>query len=135
MRARLGQLYIRYIGRVMNFKKMFRNVFIGLFVLCICGFGFVIWQIQSSLDEWRGTAQAAHPDAGDDVDALIAYVQSDLHTLRERNYAVWTLGRIRDGRALPILEGYLSGEKCEHDSKLCQKELKKAIELCKSNKK
>ena len=119
----------------MNFKKVCRIVVIGLLVClvcCACLLGLLRWKIQSSLDQYCAIAQAVHPHPGDAVAALLDYVQSDSHTLRERNLAVWALGQARDSRALSIIERYFSGEKCDHDSNLCQSELNKAIMLCKS---
>jgi HEAT repeat protein len=73
-------------------------------------------------------AVLAHP--GDRIPALLAYVESPKHTLRERNRAVWALGQLADARALPVLEKYLTGGDCEHGRLLCQHELRKAIRLC-----
>ena len=118
----------------MNSEKVYRNIVIGLvgcLICCACLLGLIRWQIQSGLEEQCAIAQVAHPYPGDAVAAMLEYVQSDLHTLRQRNLAVWALGQARDSRALPIFARYLSGEKCDHDSKLCQSELKKAIILCK----
>ena len=67
---------------------------------------------------------------GDPVVALIAYVDTPSHILRERNRAVWALGQLGDRRALPVLEKYFTGEPCRHDEALCQRELAKAIRLC-----
>jgi hypothetical protein len=92
--------------------------------------GFLHFSIQSDVDEFSARAQASFPSPGDDVSALIAYVQSDRHSLRERNHAVWSLGQLRDSRALPVLEAAFTGEPCHHDVALCQRELKKAIALC-----
>jgi hypothetical protein len=99
-------------------------------VLCAAALGYVRQRIQWGLDRWCMTAQAAHPHPGDDVAALLAYVQSDTHSLQERNYAVWALGQARDPRALPVLEGYVTGAPCDHARGLCQHELGKAIALC-----
>ena len=99
-------------------------------VLCASALGVLRHQIQSGLDRWCLTAQAAHPHPGDDVAALLDYVQSDAHSLRERDHAVWALGQARDRRALPVLEGYRTGKSCDHDRDLCQYELGKAIALC-----
>ena len=121
-------------GEIMNSRKVCRNIIIVLFaglICCVCLLGFVRRIIQSGLDRQCAIAQTAHPHPGDTVAAMLEYVQSDLHTLKERNLAVWSLGQARDSRALPILERYFSGEKCDHDSKLCQSELEKAIMLCK----
>ena len=87
----------------MNLKKLYRRFFIVLVVFVICFVILVVflrWKIQSALDQWCATAQAAHHHPGDAVAALLEYVESDLHTLRERNSAVWALGQVRDSRAL-----------------------------------
>ena len=81
---------------------------------------------------------SAHADAlaaqrefrGDRVEALVQFVESEHHTLRERNRAVWALGRMRDRRGLPVLEKHYSGGDCDHARFLCQRELRKAIDLC-----
>jgi len=100
-------------------------------VLCAGALGVLRHWIQSDLDKWCMTAQAAHAHLGDDVAAMLDYVQSDRHSLSERNGAVRALGQTRDPRALPVLEGYLTSESCDHDRRLCQHELGKAISLCK----
>jgi hypothetical protein len=116
----------------MDFKKLRKVVtiaFVACVVLCACAIGFMRWSIQSGSDEWCAKAQEAHPHSGDDVAALIAYVQSDSHSLHDRNLAVWALGQARDERALPVLLTFVTGETCDHSKYLCQYELKKAVEL------
>jgi len=71
-----------------------------------------------------------HPHADDDGLALIEFLRAYEHPLAERNHAVWALGRLRDARALPLLEDFYTGEECEHDAALCQSELEKAIARC-----
>jgi hypothetical protein len=99
--------------------------------LGIGGYGYLHWTIQSSLDKHSLMAQKAHPHAGDEVSALIAYVESESHSLRQRNLAVWALGQLPDSRALPVLERFCTGQPCNHDKFLCQRELTRAISLCK----
>ncbi len=89
----------------------------------------VCWSIRSSVKAI--CAEATQEYAGDRVEALIAYVNSESHSLRDRNHAVWALGQIGDRRALPVLEGFYTGGPCNHDKYLCQRELQKAIKLCK----
>jgi hypothetical protein len=116
----------------MDFKKLRKVVtiaFVACVVLCACVLGCMRWSIQNGLDEWCAKAQEAHPHSGDDVVALIAYVQSDSHSLHDRNLAVWALGQARDERALPVLQAFVAGETCDHSKYLCQHELKKALEL------
>jgi hypothetical protein len=110
-----------------------RIAFLALFVALVLGAtasGVLRQWIQSGLDQWCRTAQAAHPHPGDHVAALLEYVQDEGHSLAQRNHAVWALGQARDRRALPVLETHLTGGPCDHAHHLCQYELSKAIALC-----
>ena len=69
---------------------------------------------------------------GDGVQALIAYVDTEGYPLADRNRAVWALGQLGDARATPTLESHYSGSQCDHTRRLCQHELKKAIDLIRS---
>jgi hypothetical protein len=73
---------------------------------------------------------AAREFGGDEVSALCALVQSDSHTLRRRDEAVYALGQLADPRALATLERYETGRPCDHEHGLCQYELRKAIDRC-----
>ena len=77
------------------------------------------------------SAEAVQEQPGDQVLALMAYVESEKHSLRERNHAVWALGQLGDPRALSVLNRYFTGAPCDHEHTLCQYELSKAIRLCK----
>jgi len=66
---------------------------------------------------------------GDNIEALIQYVDDTAMSFRNRNRAVWALGQLGDPRALAVLRLHYSGEPCSHDTALCQRELGKAIEL------
>ena len=103
---------------------------VACIVLCGAAVAGIYWDIHRSVQHYCAVAQQAHPCPGDDVEALIAYMNSPEHSLRERNLAVWTLGRLQDPRALPALGAVYTGEPCDHDRCLCQYELKKAIKLC-----
>ena len=87
------------------------------------------FDIRSSVKEI--SAEATQQYSGDRIEALMAYVDSKNISLRQRNRAVWALGQIGDERALPTLEKSYTGGPCDHDSRLCQGELQKAIKLCK----
>jgi hypothetical protein len=116
----------------MHLKKL-RKVLAICFVLCLvfCAgwLAFARVSIQNGLDEWCEKAQEAHPHEGDNVAALIAYVQSESHSLHDRDLAVWALGQARDERALPVLQTFVTNEECDHSKYLCQSELEKALEL------
>jgi len=99
-------------------------------VLCLTAVVFIgtVWLIESGV---RAVSEAAlHDQPGDVVLALMEYVESPNHTLRDRNRAVWALGRLRDPRALPVLKRHFTDGACDHDRLLCQHELRKAIALC-----
>ena len=105
-------------------------VAIGVLV-CGSALGGIMWQIHQRVRLNCQNAQRAHPRPGDDVAALIDFMNSDSHALWDRTHrGVWTLGRLRDPRALPALEAVQTGEPCDHENNLCQYELGKAIELC-----
>lgn len=67
---------------------------------------------------------------GDPVTALLAVANSSDATLEAKNQAIWALGQLGNSRALPTLEALVTNEKCDHSLKLCQRELEKAIPLC-----
>lgn len=117
----------------MQTKRTLRIAAIVLAVLlCLGGLtcGAMLWHIHASTRQYCSMAQQAHPHAGDDVASLIDFMKSDAHSWRQRNLAVWTLGRLRAPAALPALESVYTGGECHHDTQLCQHELQKAISLC-----
>jgi hypothetical protein len=86
------------------------------------------WSVRSGVHAASAAALYAQP--GDRVLALMAYVESPTHALPARNRAVWALGQLGDARALPVLEKHFTGGECDHDRALCQRELRKALRLC-----
>jgi len=117
-------------SRVAPWKRRIASALMILGALAVVVYVAISLVIGSSVRELAAVAQREHPQAGDDVTALIAYVDSPAHTLRDRNRAAWALGQLGDARALPVLEEQLTGKPCAHDSALCQHELGKAIRLC-----
>lgn len=99
----------------------------GAAVLLAAALAAVAWSIRSGVETTSAVALREYP--GDRVLALISYAESEGHAFRDRNRAVWALGRLRDARALPMLERHYVGEPCNHESTLCQRELRKAITL------
>ncbi len=72
-------------------------------------------------------AEAMREYPGDRIEAVLAYVESERHSLKKRNKAVWALGYLGDKRAVPVLKKHFTGGPCEHDKYLCQGERGKAI--------
>ena len=110
-------------------RKVLTVTAITCLVVSVCALGAIRLNIQNGLDAWCARAQEADPHPGDDVAALIAYVQSDSHSLRDRDQAVWALGQARDERSLPVLQAFVTDAECDHSKHLCQNELEKALEL------
>jgi hypothetical protein len=102
----------------------------ALVALAAAGLGWMLLSISSSVRETIRIAQRDHPRPKDDLGALVAYLDSGTHALKERELAIWTLGRLRDARALPALEKYYTGRQCDHRTTICQYELVKALRLC-----
>jgi len=92
-------------------------------------YGIACWNIRSGVKEICAEAMQEYP--GDRIEALMAYMQSEKHSFKNRNSAAWALGQIGDRRALSVLEKCYIGKPCDHDKYLCQRELKKAIDMCK----
>ncbi len=67
---------------------------------------------------------------GDRALALMQFVESDRHEMRQRNRAIWALGQLGDPRALPLLRKHFTGGESDGRTELSQYELKKAIALC-----
>jgi hypothetical protein len=79
-----------------------------------------------------GIAQQKY--SGKAEDALISFLQDESNSFHDRTHiAIWTLGMLKSGRALPVLRGYYTddpkGITChgKHDQMLCQYSLHKAI--------
>ncbi len=102
---------------------------IGISILLLF---FVITGTWIGYEAKRQCSDAIHEYGGDCVEALILQLNDEHRGYRARNDAVWTLGQMGDGRALPILESYYSGNipaREPLDKSISQYELKKAIRL------
>lgn len=98
-------------------------VFIALFGL------FIIAELMIGLGARRFIQIAQDRFPGDRITALISMVECESCNMNDRNHAVWTLGQLTDRRALPVLENYYTGDKCDHTNRICQYELEKALKL------
>lgn len=86
--------------------------------------GFRMW-IQSDINQFSGNALNQY--GGDRVEALIAVLNSETESLKNKNDAIWTLSYIGDERALPVLRNLQTFQECNHSKQVCQRELKRAI--------
>jgi hypothetical protein len=113
-----------------NFKKWTVRISAILLITLLALISVAELMIGSGVRRFSQIAQEQFP--GDRVRALVAMVECESCDLRDRNHAVWALGQLADHRALPVLEKYYTGEKCDHLHKICQYELKKALRLARS---
>jgi len=67
---------------------------------------------------------------GDPETALISVAASEEMELSIRNRAIWALGQLGSSKAFPTLQSMLTGLECDHETKVCQKEVNKAVEAC-----
>ncbi|HET6557277.1 MAG TPA: hypothetical protein VFG54_08180 [Prolixibacteraceae bacterium] len=86
--------------------------------------GLRVW-IKSDID--KHVSYAVNQYGGDRVEALIGVLNSETAGLKAKNDAIWTLTYIGDQRALPVLKSLQTGQECDHDRSVCQRELKRAI--------
>ena len=109
-------------------KKHWRKIVITAVSTPVVVF-LALWLIIGmSVRDAVSNAQASHP--GNPVTALIAVVTSEDADLSERNRSIWALGQLGSPDALPTLQSLVVDEKCDHESKICQYELEKAIKAC-----
>jgi len=115
--------------RFVSLKRVLVYGVLSCLVLVLVMFVTVCFSIRSGVKEMSAEATKEYP--GNRVEALIAYVSSESHSLKKRNRAVWALGQIGDKNALAVLESFYTGGGCYHEKQLCQRELKHAIYGCK----
>ena len=118
-------------SRVAIVRKALVYGTLSCLALILVAFVMICFSIRSGVKEISAEATQQYP--GDRIEALITYVESENISFRQRNLAVWALGRIGDKRALPVLSEYYNGGPCDHERRLCQGELEKAIKLCKGS--
>ena len=102
-------------------RKVFVYGALSCLAFLLVAFVMICFSIRSGVKEISAEATQQYP--GDRIEALITYVESENHSLRQRNLAVWSLGQIGDEYALPTLEKSYTGGPCDHDNLLCQQEL------------
>jgi len=68
------------------------------------------------------------------VESLIKLIESDDHSFKEKNTAIWALGQFADEKALPFLEKIEPesdpSDPCNRQKALCKREVQRAIKWC-----
>ncbi|MFN8464229.1 MAG: HEAT repeat domain-containing protein [Caldilineaceae bacterium] len=100
--------------------------------ICIVLLFFVIGVTWIGFDVKSQCQQARREYGGDCTEALSHLVQDDTRGFRVRNEAIWALGQLGDGRALPVLQSLYTGKippREPLDAGISQYELRKAVAL------
>ncbi len=102
-------------------------------VLLVCVAGVILLSLCIELGVRKVCRTATQKYPGDKVEALMTFVESDgygynAHRYSANNRVFWALGQLGDKRALPFLKDLVTGEECDHETNLCQGEIKEAIQ-------
>lgn len=108
--------------------RRWRSLSVALLCLAIGGYVVTGLVIGRQVDRTIGLAQSRYAQAP--VEALISLALSEEAPLRDRNRAVWALGQLGAREAAPALRSLELTTGCDHESAVCQHELKKALDLC-----
>ena len=107
-------------------------------VLLVCVVGIALFSLWIELSVKKVCAAATQKYPGDKVEALITFVETKENSYRANiysanNHVFWALGQLGDKRALPFLKKLVTGESCNHETNLCQGEIKEAIHKLERN--
>jgi hypothetical protein len=109
-------------------SRFYRFILIGaaIFVTCLL-VTFTGLRIYIKIEAHSIANNAVQVFEKDKIESLIAVIDANNYTLKDKNKAIWALGTLKDERALPKLESLFSGKACNHNSSLCQYEIGKTI--------
>ena len=104
-----------------------------LIVLLVCVVVIILLSLSIELRVKKICEMATQKNPGDKVEALMMSVESkeygyNAHRYSANNQAFWALAQLGDKRALPFLRNLLTGEQCDHETNICQGEIKEAIQ-------
>ena len=129
-------------GKEMSLKstsRLRRILLWGLpVVLLVCVVVIILFSLSIELGVKKICGIAAQKYPGDKVEALMMFVESkeygyNAHRYSANNRAFWALAQLGDKRALPFLRNLLTGERCDHETNICQGEIKEAIQKLERN--
>lgn len=109
-------------------KKIVVGAIAGCAVILLAVFAGICFAIEQSVQEAGRSAQLEY--GGDMVQALVHQALSEEASLAERDRAVWALGQLGDPAAAPALATLQDTEDCDHDRRICQHGIGKALAQC-----
>jgi len=107
-------------------------------ILLVCVVVIILLSLWIELHVKKTCEMATRKYPGDKVEALMMFAESKENSYRAKiysanNHAFWALGQLGDKRALPFLRNLVTGEPCDHETNLCQGEIKEAIHKLERN--
>lgn len=105
-------------------KRTFKTIFVLIFLFLLSFSGLKIWILSEANLFAKSAVEVFNQDK---TKSLIALIDSDRFSLKEKNEAIWALGILKDKDVLPKLESLYTGQVCNHKTELCQYEIEKAI--------
>jgi hypothetical protein len=102
-------------------------------VIAACAVVIILLSLWIELHVKKICGMATQKYPGDKVEAMMMFVETKEYGYKKNiysanNHAFWALGQLGDKRALPFLKGLVTGEPCDHETNLCQGEIKEAID-------
>ena len=104
-------------------RKVLSGVAILAFTILILFSGLKVW-IKTDANSFA--EEVSKDFQKDKTAALIAVIDSENYTLKDKNKAIWALGVLKEKEALSKLESLVTNEECMHEKDLCQYEINKA---------
>ena len=125
-----------FLKSTSHLRKILLKGILIVLLSCVVVIILLSLSIELHVKKICGTATRKYP--GDKVEALMMFVESkeygySAHRYSANNHAFWALGQLGDKRALPFLRNLLTGEPCDHETNLCQGEIKEAIQQLERN--
>ena len=119
-----------------RFRRILLKGIVVVFAACVVVIVLLSLWIELHVEKMCGMATRKYP--GDKVEALMKFVETEEYgyradLYRANNHTIWALGQLGDKRALPFLKSLLTGEPCDHETNLCQGEIKEAIQKLERN--
>ncbi|MFC1635581.1 hypothetical protein ACFL5Z_12130 [Planctomycetota bacterium] len=116
-------------------RVLLKGILVAL-LLCVVVITLLSFWVELHVKKMCEMATQKYP--GDKVEALMMSVETkeygyNAHHYKTNNHVFWALGQLGDKRALPFLKNLLTGEPCDHETNLCQGEIKEAIQKLERN--
>jgi hypothetical protein len=117
-----------------KFSRLLKYGILATLLLFIVFFIITFSSIYSGVKKTCLTAKKEF--SGGCQSALVQYIESESHSIREKNTAIWALGQLADPRSVEFLVKLdaetPSPEECNHDKYPCNYEIQKAIKWSKN---